>query len=242
MRGPLGRPAEVTIARRYRGPTHSGNGGYVCGIVASAVVGPVEVTLHAPPPLDTPLHLLPTDSGAKLVHGKVEIATARGGVVDISPPPAFSIHDAEIAGARYVGFDCHPYPECFVCGTQRTVGDGLRIFPGATGDKAIVAAVWIPAAQDADMDGHVAREVVWAALDCPGYFGLMSPGLPALPGRMSADIFQRPKANEPCVVVGWRLGQEGRKHFAASAIYSDSGAVLGVAVSTWIELRRGNSV
>jgi len=44
----------VTIDRRFRGPSDSGNGGYVCGVVAALVGGPAEVTLRSPPPLDRP--------------------------------------------------------------------------------------------------------------------------------------------------------------------------------------------
>ena len=41
-----------TIARRFRGPSQSGNGGYVCGRLARHVAGPALVRLRAPPPLD----------------------------------------------------------------------------------------------------------------------------------------------------------------------------------------------
>ena len=47
---------EVHIAHRYRGPSASGNGGYVVGLVAEWIDGPAEVDLLAPIPLDVPLH------------------------------------------------------------------------------------------------------------------------------------------------------------------------------------------
>ena len=41
----------IVVARRYRGPRSSGNGGYTSGLVASHVdADTVEVTLRAPPP------------------------------------------------------------------------------------------------------------------------------------------------------------------------------------------------
>jgi hypothetical protein len=43
----------ITIARRFRGPPNSGNGGYVCGMLARYITGAAEVTLRAPPPLET---------------------------------------------------------------------------------------------------------------------------------------------------------------------------------------------
>ena len=45
----------MTIPRRFRGPPNSGNGGYVCGMLARNIAGAAEVTLRAPPPLETAL-------------------------------------------------------------------------------------------------------------------------------------------------------------------------------------------
>ena len=42
------------IRKRFCGPPNSGNGGYVCGLLANALGEPAQVTLHAPPPLDPP--------------------------------------------------------------------------------------------------------------------------------------------------------------------------------------------
>jgi hypothetical protein len=36
------------------------------------------------------------------------------------------------------------------------------------------------------------------------------------------------------VVVGWPVGEEGRKRDAGSALYSHAGDVLAIARSTWI--------
>ena len=35
--------SEITIARRFRGPEDSGNGGYTCGMVARFIEGDAEV-------------------------------------------------------------------------------------------------------------------------------------------------------------------------------------------------------
>jgi hypothetical protein len=45
----------LRIEERYRGPPDSGNGGYVCGLVAGFLGGSAEVTLRRPPPLDRTL-------------------------------------------------------------------------------------------------------------------------------------------------------------------------------------------
>jgi len=59
--------ATITIARRFRGPEASGNGGYTCGLVAGFLEGEAEVTLRRPPPLERPLAV--TREGERvLVH------------------------------------------------------------------------------------------------------------------------------------------------------------------------------
>ena len=53
----------MTIPRRFRGPPNSGNGGYVCGMLARQIAGAAEVTLRAPPPLETELGLVEVGTG-----------------------------------------------------------------------------------------------------------------------------------------------------------------------------------
>ena len=45
----------LEIAERFCGPPNSGNGGYVCGLLAKHLTGTVTVRLKAPPPLKTKL-------------------------------------------------------------------------------------------------------------------------------------------------------------------------------------------
>ena len=45
----------VVIEKRFCGPPNSGNAGYVCGMLARHITGAAEVTLRAPPPLETEL-------------------------------------------------------------------------------------------------------------------------------------------------------------------------------------------
>ena len=53
----------MTIARRFRGPPNSGNGGYVCGMLARYISGAAEVVLRAPPPLETELDVVEIEVG-----------------------------------------------------------------------------------------------------------------------------------------------------------------------------------
>jgi hypothetical protein len=108
----------------------------------------------------------------------------------------------------------------------------MRIFAGPLGRDGLVAATWVPAS------AFTAPEFVWAALDCPGAyaggFGVGERGTLVL-GRLAAGVEAVPGAGERCVVVGWPLGEEGRKVYAGTALYGDGGRVLGVARATWIQ-------
>jgi hypothetical protein len=197
----------------------------------------VEVTLKAPPPLDTPLRIEGHDCGARLMHGDTEIASAISKAVDIEVPHAPSLEEAAAASARYLKPEEHRIPECFVCGPRRSPGDGLCIFAGPDPARAIAAAVWTPEKDFADQDGNVATEILWSALDCPGYFGLLQPGLFALLGRMAAAIIEAPRPGDPCIVIGWKIDHEGRKYHAGTALFNQHGRLLAKARQTWIELR-----
>src|SRR5262245_57950178 len=67
----------LEIPTRFRGPPHSGNGGYVAGVFASALTDnrhnlagqAVEVTLRAPTPLDTPLSVHRNDAALTVTAG-----------------------------------------------------------------------------------------------------------------------------------------------------------------------------
>ncbi|MCW2543974.1 MAG: hypothetical protein JWM40_1526 [Frankiales bacterium] len=215
-------PGHVIIPGRFNGPPDSANGGVTCGVVAASMASPVvEVTLRQPPPLDTFLRL---DHNG-LYDGERLIAEAGPGEVTVTPPPAVSVDDARAARARFRGSAGHPFPTCFVCGTDRT--DGLGLTPGPVTDD-VVAVDWTPDSPDPVM--------VWAALDCPGGWSADLPGRPMVLGRMVCRIDAPPVAGEAHVVQGWLLGSEGRKVLTGSALYSASGQVLAVAQATWITI------
>ena len=64
---------------------------------------------------------------------------------------------------------------------------------------------------------HLAREILWAALDCPSYAPELY-GKLALLARFSAAIARDVGPEETLVAVGWGEGGEGRKHHTASAL------------------------
>lgn len=235
---PIDQRTNVVIARRFCGPPNSGNGGYSCGIVAGGLAHPVEVTLLAPPPLDVPLVLECGAGGNRLLESGRELAFAKAAPLDLVPPQCPTLEEAAKAAENYVTAEDHLVPGCFVCGPLRLKGEALRIFAGQHASRDVAAAPWIPEAQYCDADGLARPEIIWAALDCPGYFGLRQKGLVALLGQLTADIFERPSAGEQCIAVGWRIANEGRKYIAGTALYGADGRLLAQAKAIWIELDR----
>jgi hypothetical protein len=228
----------LTIASRYKGPPASGNGGYVCGLIAVTVQADLRVRLLSPPPLDTPLELEPEGNDAWVLSsaaGPVARAVAGRLELDVPGPPQYV--QAVWASQHYPGFREHAFPECFVCGPHRRRGDGLRIFPGML-DTGIVAAPWLPADNLDGGDGKVAVEFLWAALDCPGYFAVSGGRRVMVLGEMQAHVDRRVHVGEPCTVIGWKIGAEGRKHYAGTAIFDEDGELCARARATWIELER----
>jgi hypothetical protein len=230
---------EITIDPRFRGPPASGNGGYTCGLVAALVGEPAEVTLRRPPPLGQPLRVERLDGRVELHDGDALVAEGQRAAVLVDVPEPVDFAAAEEAASRYPGFVEHAFPTCFVCGPQREPGDGLRIFASAVPGRDVVASPWVPAADLADAGGAVRREFVWAALDCPGAFAVGFSGRGELVlGRLAARIDRVPGSGERCVVVGWPLGEDGRKLYAGTALFSERGEIYAAARATWIEPRR----
>jgi hypothetical protein len=209
------------IDSRFNGPPGSANGGYTCGVVAALLGASAEVTLRVPPPLDTELRW----DGERLLDGDLVVAEGHAAEVEGEPPGPVSFARAEEASRHYPGFEAHAFPTCFVCGPDRE--DGLRIFAAAVDETGVVAAPWVPT--------EVSTELVWAALDCPGAIavGWDARGVFLL-GRMAADVRELPRVGERCVVVARPDGEEGRKLFAATALYGEDGRLLGRARQTWI--------
>ncbi len=226
------------ISSRFCGPPRSGNGGYTCGRLAKQLRGSAVVRLKAPPPLNTELRLESTEQEARLYSGATMIGEAKLAPLDLQVPTGPSYGAAEEAALSYVGFKTHPFPGCFVCGPNRAPNDGLRIFPGSIAGSALLAAPWIPHEALADGSGTVESEFLWSALDCTSAFAVLpeKEGVAIVLGELTADLTGTVAAGEPCVVVGWSLGVEGRKRRAASAVYAPGGRLIAAARAVWIEV------
>ena len=228
---------EIKISARFCGPPGTGNGGYTCGLLDNLTDYVSAVTLRRPPPLDKKLQVRREGGQLQLMDGDHLIASARPGAVEFTAPPPPEWKQAVQASQNYIGFKSHPFPGCFVCGSERREHDGLRIFAGRVGEGPLLASPWIPDPELAGENGQIRNEFLWAALDCPGAFVFSRDHMPKLVlGRMTARAERTIAAGEQCVVVAWPKGQDGRKYFSGTAIYNQARELCAVADAIWIEL------
>ncbi len=192
-----------------------------------------------PPPLDAPLDVERHGGGVRVVRGETRIAEAWPASdleLDVPAPPGFD--DAERASRDFSGFRSHRFPTCFVCGVDRKPGDGLRLFAGPVADRDLVACTWIPD-PSLSKDGRTVDPVfVWSALDCPGGFSFPHPRSGTiLLGELTVRLQAPLEPGAPAIVIGWQIGQDGRKHFTGTALFSSGGAVChGAGRATWFEV------
>jgi hypothetical protein len=241
--------ARVRIAARFNGPPASGNGGYSSGVLGTLIGDSAEVTLRKPPPLERELSIEVERAGGsgtgaqqtwRMIDGDAVIATGRVAEPDVVCPQPPTPALAREAEAHYAGFQGHVFPTCFVCGTERAPGDGLRLFTGKVEGREIVASAWTPAASLGIAGGTVDRCVVWSALDCPTYFGGRLNGYSehAVLGRLTAKLVSDVEVGVPHVVVGWPLGRDGRKWEGGAAIFTERGELRAYARGLWVELKQ----
>jgi hypothetical protein len=233
----------LIIDAQFNGPDHSGNGGYCCGRIASYLkpdnTQAVEATLRTPPPLDKPLTVKKHEGAIEVFDDETLIGSAKLSTLDLDIPEPVSLQEAKQAAEQYVGFTKHPFPHCFVCGPKRKQEDGLLIFPGKVADREIVAAPWEPFSALADRDDTINTEHIWAALDCPSFFGAIinTPSVTAVLGRQTLQVYQPTMAaDQQYVITAWPMGIDGRKMSAGTAIFSEHGECLAAAKALWITL------
>jgi hypothetical protein len=232
----------LTIPAFFNGPPSSGNGGYTCGRVAELVGSEVtEVSLRSPPPLDTPLDVVRHGDRLTVRDGNTVVAEGAPSelLVDMPDPvPADEVAAAQEEGRERWAAG-HPFPTCVVCGPARE--DGLGIFPSALpGRDGLFGASWTPAESSDDGRGCARPELVWAALDCPTSAPVANFGegpamvLASLTARLGCPL----RVGEPHTILSWALGEDGRKHWSAAALYDSEGILTCASRALWIELRQ----
>lgn len=230
-------PITIFIDQTFCGPPNSGNGGYVCGMLAKYIPGVAEVSLRQPPPLNTSMRVELKEGKAFLFDQDTLVAEAKPTHFDLDIPAMPDFMTAEVASKGYAGFKKHYFPTCFVCGPGREAGDGLRIFAGPTPDGKMVAATWMPADALFDMNGKLLTEYYWAALDCPGAYAIheTKESMKVL-GRISTKIVEVIRPGEKIIVTGWQIGAEGRKFYSGTALFNEEGTLKAFAKAIWIEI------
>lgn len=225
--------SEIFVNRRFCGPPDSANGGYISGRIGAFFDGPAEVTLRFPPPLETAMPVTRDGNHLRVMAGDILVAEAKPGGLSLSLPQSPGLEAAEAAVALYTGFRQHAFPGCFVCGPERKPGDGMCIFPGKVAGYNMVASPWVPDGSLNNGSGFAKREFVWSALDCPGAFAAVDSYGPILLGRFTAELVAPVAIGEPHVVIGWKEGQEGRKLFSGTAVFTAEGKLCGAAKAIW---------
>ena len=77
------------------------------------------------------------------------------------------------------------------------------------------------------------------ALDCPTSAPVANFGdgpamvLASLTARLGCPM----RAGEPHTILSWPLDEDGRKHWAAAALYDSEGVLMCASRALWIELR-----
>jgi hypothetical protein len=245
----------LIIPERFRGPPRSGNGGYVCGVLNGLLTGgrfalpdrrAAEVTLRAPVPLDREMQVEHDDRTLSAQHDGKLIAEATLTTLELEVPEPATWEQAlavrEHSPSLRVGM--HPmlaterkgvHPICFCCGAELAPDQGLHVYAAHVPERDQVAAAWTCDRAFADASGCVPAEIVCAALDCPGQFAWFAAGTrTGMLGRLTARVERPVRAGERCVVIGWTLGNEGRKFYAGTALFDQNRQLCAYAKAVWI--------
>jgi hypothetical protein len=202
-------------------------------MLARHIAGAAEITLRAPPPLETELSVFEVGAGVwELRQGTATIAVGRGITLDIDRLERATYAEAVAAERRTpITPHEHPFPMCFGCGTDRAPGDGLRLCAGPLipqNSRGAFAVPWIPDPSLIATEGLIAPEFVWSALECPAAHVWLCDEKVFVLGRFSLRIDRRPRPSEQCVVTSWRSGREGRRLIAETALFGEDENLLAV--------------
>src|SRR5579872_4751123 len=190
----------LTVDGRFCGPPGYANGGYLSGLMAQHTSQRVRIRLEKPIPLNTDMELTRLeDGGLELAHDGTRLARAVPSELKLDVPAPPSYVEALEASRHFSGFVRHLFPRCFVCGTERARGDGLRVFAGRWSAANLVAAPWSADESLSDGEGKVRPVFISAALDCPGAFAARDDMAPMLLGEFTAHIDRCVHIEEPCV-------------------------------------------
>lgn len=231
----------IEIEQRFRGPPHSGNGGYVAGLLARLAGGHRAVLMRAPVPLDTPMRLDTDAEPARLMLADTLVAEARSAdraALPETPAPP-TLDQARAAGADFTSF----HPICVCCGDALTRDQGLGIRTGQLegAPPGTLAGVWRVDPAFVGPDGLAPEEIVWAAIDCPGYYAwvALEGRHGALTGTMQAEVIDRPRVGDECIVMAWPWEHlSERRRTSGVALFAADGRLLARGYQVWVTTSR----
>ncbi len=204
----------------------------------------IEVTLRLPPPLERPLRVDRSPDGVGLLDGDALVAEARPTELEVAGPEPITPSQARDAASHFdldTYAHIHPFGNCYVCGPDRPWAPGC----GSSRRRCRVTrrsrpGPGRPTPPWPTSPGRIRFEFLWSALDCPSCFGYWlakGMGTPIVLGRLAAEVRRRPTVEEPLVVGGWLIGQDGRKVSGGSVVWDGDGSIVALGRATWIELR-----
>lgn len=230
---------QVVIESRFKGPPTCGNGGYVAGLMARLTGGHRTVAMRLPTPLDTPLAFDLVDDAGRLTDGDKLVAEARTADPAALPQPPAAPTLAEAEAAQQSALCYHP--TCLCCGDKLDAASGLRVMVGQLEGRpeGQLAGVWTVDKAFVDEDGLAPEEIVWAAIDCPGYYAWVATEgrHGAMTGTMQAEVLERPRAGDKCIVLAWPIERPSeRRQVSGVALFSADGRLMARALQVWIRM------
>lgn len=236
----------ISVSPTYQGLEGVAHGGYLAGRFAELVGEPLRVTLRRPPPLDTPLSVEDRDEdgdrdrgrgGARLVDPEGRTVMEGGPAAPMRDPvPTVTVEEAR-ARPPHPGLERHPWPHCFMCGTEPDVGFGLRF--SAPDGEGRVAGVWEPSGPLLPDAEAIPSAFVWAAVDCVTAWSLAdhrgeADWWPAVTGQITVEVSAPVRRGAPHVVVGRLVDRDGRRLFMDAAVADPDGQVCARAEAVWV--------
>ncbi|MEH1098516.1 hypothetical protein [Micromonospora sp. CPCC 205561] len=226
----------IVVAEQYAGPPGRAHGGYLAGLLVDHL-GDATVTLLEPVPTGVPLVLERAPVRDRVYAEGELVATATHRVPPIIDVPPVPERTARAAEARFAGRHGHPFPSCFVCGTDPDRPLALDIAPGPVGG-GLVACTWTPDRSLAAEDGLVPPALVRAALDCPGGWTLDPVAEPVVLSTFAARV-GTVRAGECHVLVAAAERRRGRMAAVHISMYAPDGRQTGSARATWLAVDEG---
>ncbi len=235
--------AQLIVSETFQGIDGIAHGGYLAGMISEDRPEVMQVTLRRPPPLNRPLFVEDGAGQASLVDrdGQTIMEAAPGDLTANLP----SITAEEVNGEPNPRFERHPYPHCFVCGTEHPNGFNLRF--STPDEHGHTLATWIPSGRLIPEIETVPDRFVWAVIDCLSAWSFSdhwddSDWWPAVTGQIAVEIRRPVLRDETHVLVAHPTGREGKRIYVEAAIHDAEGDLCARGESTWITVPAPPSV